>query len=402
MATAVIMPKLGMTMEQGTVVQWHKQEGERVEKGEPLLEIATDKVNTDVESPASGVLQGVTTWPQTTVPVAQVIAYILEAGEPLPAPGTTAPATAAREPQHAAAAPAAAGEERVVASPLARRLADEVGLDLRSVRGSGPGGRIVEADVKAALAARPQVATTPAPAPAPAVIPPPVARPVVAPPPVLAVPGQLVPLTGKRKVIAERMAQSAQVPQFALGAEADMTRAEEARGEHSVTAFLVLVAAQALRKHPFVNASYRADGIQLHSDINIGVAVSAEDGLVVPVIKQADSKRLPEIDADIRDLAARARSGRLVLEDLSGGTFTISNLGMFGIEEFRALLNPPEACILAVGRSMPKPVAVDGTVAVRPMLHLVLSADHRVVDGATVAAFLVEIKNLLETPYALL
>jgi pyruvate dehydrogenase E2 component (dihydrolipoamide acetyltransferase) len=258
---------------------------------------------------------------------------------------------------------------------------------------------VVEADVKAAIAAaakgaaappRVEAIAAPSPAPAPAAVPGPAAA------------GRLTPLTGKRKIIAQRMALSAHVPQFALGVNADMSRAEEARGAASPTAMLVRVAAHALAHHPMLNASFAEDSVRLHDQINIGVAVNAEDGLVVPVVKNAGGKSLPALDAEIKDLAERARSGKLAIDDVTGGTFTISNLGMFGIEEFQALVNPPEAAILAVGRIAPQAVIAEGTVVARPMLHLVLSADHRVVDGATAAAFLMEVKRLLENPYELL
>jgi len=397
MPTPVIMPKLGMTMEEGTVIQWFKKEGDHVEKGEPLLEIMTDKVNAEVESPATGVLWGISARPDTTVPVAQVIAYILATGESLPESGRPAspPAMPSAVSDSVREAPP---DERVSASPLARRLAREAGLDLRTLKGTGPKGRIVEADVQAAL--KTGATSTPIPAPPPKT--PPSPTPASAVTPTQVTPGKVIPVAGKRKIIAERMTASALVPQFALGLDADMTRAEEARGDYSVTAFLVRVVAQALRHHPFVNAAFRPDGIHLSEDVNIGVAVSAEDGLVVPVVKQADRKNLAVLDQELKDLAARARSGTLLLDDVTGATFTISNLGMFGIEEFKALINPPEAAILATGRITPKPVVLGGAVVVRPMLHLVLSADHRVLDGATAAAFLTEVKSLLENPYHLL
>lgn len=395
MPTPVIMPKLGMTMEEGTVIQWLKNEGDRVEKGQPLLEIMTDKVDMAVEAPATGVLRGITAGPDTTVPVAQVIAYILNAGESLPAAGAAAsasPPVAAPAPAETAAA--AAPDQRIAASPLARRMASEAGLDLLTIKGSGPQGRIVEADIQAALQARAKPAPLPQPPPQPAP-----AGPLGAAP---TTPDKIVPLTGKRKIIAERMTASALAPQFALGLDADMTRAEEARGGCSVTAFLVRVVAHALPNHPFVNASIRADGIHLHQEVNVGVAVSADDGLVVAVIKHARGKSLAALDQELKGLAERVRSGKASLDDVTGATFTISNLGMAGIEEFRALLNPPEAAILATGRTTRRPAALGDAIVVRPMLHLVLSADHRVLDGATAAAFLTEVKSLIENPYGLL
>lgn len=408
MATSVIMPKLGMTMDEGTIVQWFKKEGDSVEKGQPLLEIETDKVNAEVEAPAAGIVQGISARPDDVVPVARVIAYILAPGESLApvAAGGPTPGLAAVAPQVPAVAPAMDVDGgRVAISPLARKVASQAGIDLRTVQGTGPGGRIVEADVRAAITRHAQ-AVPPAPTPvAPSSAPP--VSPDMPPIPTVTAggsprTGKLVPLVGKRKVIAERMTLSTQMPQFSLGVEADMSQAEIARGEHTATAMLVRVVADALRRHPLLNASYQEGAIRMADEINIGVAVSAADGLVVPVIRQAERKTLPEIDAAIRDLAERARSGELVLDDVSSGTFTISNLGMFGVEEFRALINPPQAAILAVGRITPKAVAVGGQVVVRPILHLVLSADHRIVDGAIAAAFLVEVKNSLENPYRLL
>ena len=401
MATEVIMPKMGMTMEEGTVLQWFKQEGDQVEKGQPLLEIETDKVDVEVEAPASGILRGVLAKANDVVPATQVIAHILAPGEALPgapvAPAPERPSQVEQPPISAVQAQRSDGS--VAASPMAKRLAREAGLELRSIRGTGPGKSIVAADVEAAVAARVLPIAPP---------PPPVIAAVISPAPSAALQpkpagdGKLVPLTGKRKVIAQRMAVSATVPQFALGMNVDMTRAEEARAEYSPTALLVRVVAHALRNHVMLNASFTDNGIQMHEDINVGVAVNVEDGLVVPVVKSADTKSLPLLDAQIKDLAERARSGKLQLDEMTGGTFTISNLGMFGVEEFKALINPPEAAILAVGRIMPQPVAADGQIVLRPMLHLVLSADHRVVDGAMAAVFLAEVKALLEKPYMLL
>jgi pyruvate dehydrogenase E2 component (dihydrolipoamide acetyltransferase) len=407
MATPVIMPKLGMTMEEGTVVRWLKTDGEAVEKGEPLLEIMTDKAIVDVETPATGIVQWICAAVNATVPVAQLIAYILAPGEPLPAP--SAPAAPAPEvpvatPSTAPTVAPCAG--RIFASPLAKKRAREAGLDLRTVKGSGPGGRIIGVDIQAALAAleKAKIASVPtAVAPAPVSVVQAVGQPV--PAMVVAAQlgsGKLVSLSGRRKIIAERMTASAAVPQFALGLDVDMVQAEEARGSCSVTAFLLRVVARALPKHPFVNASLRRDGIFLHEAANIGVAVNTDEGLLVPVVKQAEHKSLATLDQELKDLSARARAGTLSPDEASGATFTISNLGMLGIEEFKALVNPPQAAILAAGRTTPKPVASHDAIVVRPVLHLVLSADHRVLDGATAAAFLTEVKRLIENPYLLL
>jgi len=407
MATAVIMPKMGMTMEEGTIVRWFKREGERVEKGEPLLEIMTDKVSMDIEAPASGMLRGVTAGPNVTVPVAQVIAYVVSPGESVP--GLPVPAAAAVAAEHsvASAPQAAVAGEPIAVSPLARRLAREAGLDLGTMRGTGPAGRIVEADVKAALGAQARAAAAGpqeegAPAPPPGIAAAQVAGPVASQAqPAAPVAGRTVPLTGRRKTMAQRMALSASIPQFTLGVDADMTQAEQARGTCSPTAMLVRVVAHALQHHPMVNACFAEGNVRLNDEVNIGVAVSVDDGLVVPVVKNAGARRLLALDAETRDLAERARSGKLSIDEVTGATFTIYNLGMFGIEEFRAPINPPEVAILAVARITPKPVAVEDGVVVRPVLHLVVSADHRVLDGATVATFLVEVKHMLENPYLL-
>lgn len=398
MPTPVIMPKLGMTMDEGTVIKWFKQEGERVEMGQPLLEIMTDKVNMEVEAPATGVLQGIVALPEATVPVAQVLAYIVAPGEVVPA---STPALVSRPPQeggaHSSPTPARGGDF-VSASPLARRLAKEAGLDLHLLRGSGPAGRIVEADVAAALAAKAQGTKTDLPPSVPLPAPKEVSPVTRASLP----PGKLLPLAGRRKIIAERMAASALVPQFAIGLDIDMTQGEEARGVCSVTALLVRVIAEALTAHPFLNASFQPDGIYLNEQINIGIAVSADEGLVVPVIRQAHLKRLATLDRELRDLSERARTNKLTLDDVTGATFTVSNLGMFGIEEFKALINPPESAILAAGRITARPISSNGAVVTHPILHVVLSADHRVLDGATGSAFLMDVKRLLERPYGLL
>ena len=363
MATEVIMPKLGMTMEEGTIIRWLKKEGERVEKGKPLLEIMTDKVSMEVEAPASGVLAGIRAGPDEVVPVTEVIAYILEPGESLE--------EVARPPARKVAP---APKKRIAATPAARRLAREHGVDLAHIKGSGPGGRIVEEDVRTFIEA----------------IKPPIEAPRVK---------ERIPLTGRRKTIAERMQESArQAPHIALTVEVDMSEAERARGGCSFTALIVWAAARALRRHPLVNASLQGDEIVLYDEVNVGVAVDTEEGLIVPVVKGADVKDLLQIDAEIERLAQRAREGDLSLEEVSGGTFTVSNLGMFGVEEFHAIINPPQAAILAVGGIVERPTVVDGRVVIKPTMKMTLSADHRVIDGATAAKFLQDVKNGLERP----
>nr|MBC7245958.1 2-oxo acid dehydrogenase subunit E2 [Chloroflexota bacterium] len=381
MATPVIMPKTGMTQETGTIVQWFYKEGDHVEKGEPLLEVMTDKVNLQVEAPASGVLKGIKAFPNDVVPVTQVIAYITEPGEEIVAeraavaPSAEVVAEVERhEPVVESKAKATPGvPEKIKATPVARRLAREHGIDLAKIAGKGPGGAITKADVL-------QAAERPA-----------------APVPLPVREAKAIPLVGRRRIIAERMQQSArEAPHIALSIEVDMSAAEKARYGASYTALLVHVVARVLRKHPLLNSTLQGDQIVLLDDINIGVAVATDEGLIVPVVKNADTKLLADIDAEINELTRRARAGKLTLDDVTGGTFTISNLGMFGIPYFRAIINPPEAAILAVGAIVKRPVVIDDGIHIRPIMTLTVSADHRILDGVAVANFLQELKVTLE------
>src|SRR5262245_354928 len=391
-------------MESGTIVKWLKSEGERVEKGEPLYELDTDKVTQEVEADASGVLLRIAVQ-EGEVPVGRTIAVIGEEGEDVPAsmnggeeppPGTAesdvwtveAPAQApAREPEREAVreVPIQDGG-RVKASPLARRIARERGIDLSSVTGTGPEGRIVAEDVE-----RAEVGAAPAPAPAAAPIP--------------AGEVERRELTSVRKTIARRLTEAWQIPVFQLQTSVDMTRANalverlrEGGTKATVTDVLTKVCADALMRHREVNAQWTDDAILLFPTANVGIAVAAPQGLVVPVIHGAERLRLAEIAAARADVVGRAREGNLAREDLENGTFTISNLGMFRVERFTAVLNPPQAAIVAVGATEEKPVAVDGEVVVRPMLTLTATFDHRAVDGAPAAEFLQTAKALLEEP----
>jgi pyruvate dehydrogenase E2 component (dihydrolipoamide acetyltransferase) len=379
MATEVIMPKLGMTMEEGTIVRWLREEGDQVEKGEPILEIETDKVVMEVEAPASGTLAGISAGPDEVVPVTEVIAYILEPGEKLEGVAKPPVKEAAPPPKERVAVTprAPTPEEKIAVTPRARRLAREHEVDLAQVQGSGPGGRIVEADVLAFIEKR-----------------------EVAKPSVEAIKvKERVPLRGRRKTIAERMLESARTaPHIALTVEVDMSEAERTRGDCSFTALFVQAVARALRQHPMVNASLQGDEIILYDEVNVGVAAETKEGLLVPVVKGANAKDLVEIDAEIKSLAQSASEGTLTLEEVSGGTFTVSNLGMFGVEEFQALINPPQSAILAIGAIVEKPVVRDGQVVIRPMVKMTLSADHRVLDGAAAAEFLQNVKSNLERP----
>jgi pyruvate dehydrogenase E2 component (dihydrolipoamide acetyltransferase) len=413
MAVAVIMPKTGMSQETGTIVKWLLKEGDQVEKGQPLLEVMNDKVNMEVEAPASGVLQGIRAFPNDVIPVTQVIAYIAQPGEELPADQVVSPPAVERTPQRTTpaaepavstpaavpsardgvpapsvrdgvpagrstrtgAAPSVPPRERLAATPTARRVAKEHGLDLAGIPGTGPGGVITKADV---LQASESTMRTAAAAVSPEV--------------------HSIPLAGRRRIIAERMQQSMQqAPHIALTIEVDMSQAETARHGASYTALLVSVVACALRKHPVLNSTLRGDQIVLLDEVNIGVAIATDEGLIVPVVKNADRKALQLLDAEIKYLTERARSGKLTLDEVSGGTFTISNLGMFGIPQFRAIINPPEAAILAVGSIVKRPVVIDDGLHIRPIMALTASADHRILDGVVVAGFLHEIKTTLET-----
>ena len=392
MPTEVILPRLGQGMESGTIVRWLKAEGEPVEKGEPLFELDTDKVTQEVEAEASGVLLKIAV-AAGEVPVGRTVAFIGSAGEAVPDVEAEAPpaARAHEEPSAERVAapetvpeePAATSNGRIKASPLARRLARERGIDLAAIRGTGPDGRIVAEDVERSEAA-------------------PAAQP-------LAPAGEVErrPHSNVRKTIARRLTQAWEVPVFQLQVSADMTRVNAlvARLRErdpdlrvTVTDVLTKVCAQALMRHREVNAEWTDDAILLHPSANVGLAVAAPQGLVVPVVRSAERLSLSEIAAVRGDLVGRARESRLRTEDLEGGTFTISNLGMYAVESFTAVLNPPQAAIVAVGATEERAVAVDGELAVRPMVTLVATFDHRAVDGAPAAAFLQTVTESLEDP----
>ena len=403
MASEIKLPRLGQGMESGTIVKWLKSEGERVEKGEPLYELDTDKVTQEVEADASGVLLRIAVQ-EGEVPVGRTIAVIGEEGEDVPASmngGEEPPPRSAESDVQTAEAPAqepsreAPAERevsvqsdggRVKASPLARRIARERGIDLSSVAGTGPEGRIVAEDVeRAQVGAAPPLAPAAAPVPAGEV--------------------ERRELTSVRKTIARRLTEAWQIPVFQLQTSVDMTRANalverlrDGGTKATVTDVLTRVCADALMQHREVNAQWTDDAILLFPTANIGIAVAAPQGLVVPVIHGAERLRLAEIAAARADVVGRAREGKLAREDLENGTFTISNLGMFQVEQFTAVLNPPQAAIVAVGATEERPVAVDGEVVVRPMLTLTATFDHRAVDGAPAANFLQTAKELLEEP----
>jgi pyruvate dehydrogenase E2 component (dihydrolipoamide acetyltransferase) len=398
MATEVILPRLGQGMETGTIVRWLKSEGEAVAKGDPLFELDTDKVTQEVEAEASGVLLKIAI-AEGEVPVGKTVAFIGSEGEAVPEQDTAeetpsdntsqALPEAPRTPEPVQEQPVTTNG-RVKASPLARRLARERGLDLQAIRGTGPEGRIVAEDVERAETGTPRLASDK------------LSQAQFAP-------GETerVPLTNIRRTIARRLTEAWQIPVFQLQASADMTRANElvaklrerdADVRVTVTDLLTKVSAQALMRHREVNAEYTEDAIVLHPSANVGIAVAAPQGLVVPVIRAAERLSLTEIAAARADVVGRARDNKLRADDLEGGTFTISNLGMYAVESFTAVLNPPQAAIVAVGATEDRVVPVAGELAVRPMLTLTATFDHRAVDGAPAAAFLQTLKETLEDP----
>ena len=420
MATMVYMEALSPTMEEGRLVKWLKQEGDPVKVGDTLAEVETDKAVMELIARADGILRQVSVAEGETVPVGHVVAAILTPGEaPAARPPGAAPAAtpgggmrdagsmvAVATPKPATAAAPAGDAGGVKASPLARRIAKEAGVDLKLVTGSGPGGRVVKRDLDA-TAARPQAATPAAVAAAPH----PASR--IPHPAVTGTPFEDVPLTQIRKTIAKRLVTSlGPVPHFFLTSEVDMERAAEARdalnrqlgdrGKVSFNDIIVKATALALTKHRACNAWFQEDHIRYWNEVHLGMAVAVEDGLITPVIRNADLKPLLEIGHEAKQLADKARSRRLQPSEYTGSTFSVSNLGMFDIDQFTAVINPPEAGILAVGTITPKPVVVDGQVVPRRRLRLTMSCDHRVIDGATGAAFLSTLKGMLENPLAML
>lgn len=379
MAVSVVMPALEMAQETGKIISWLKQEGDSISKGEPLAEIETDKVVLELEASADGVLAGVTAGAGDVVQVGKTIAWIVAPGEKAPAESESAvPAartmTAVATAPPAVVTPTSAPEIREVkASPKARRMAKELGVDLATIRGTGPGGVISGEDVEAAAKA---------------------------PPPAVAVPAAPAALSSIARLMAERTTQSwTTAPHFFLVREIDASGLIAAREKHGKaithTDLLVASVGQALAKHPKMNASWTGSAIQYNPAINISIAIAVKDGVVGAVIPNADTATLSAISARRRDLAERARAGRLHPPDVTGGTFTISNLGMFGVDAFSAIITPPQAAVLAVGRIAERVVPVNGLIGIRPILTLTLSSDHRVVDGAQAAAFLNDVAEAL-------
>jgi len=392
------MPKLSEAMETGKLLKWLKQEGDKVEGGEIIAEIETDKADIELEAFGSGVLRKILVPAGERVPIGELIAVIAAPDDDLSqiAPAAKLAITPPQPSRVAAPAPPTriqpAGPQvapergRVKASPLARKLAQAAGVDLRSVRGTGPSGRIIRRDVE-------QYAAPGAPR---------VAGPEF----------EDLPLSSLRAAIARQMAHAKTVaPHFYLTTEISMDRASALRDELvtiegqpkiSFTDLIVKASASALKRHPEVNASFQGETVRVYRRIHIGIAVALDDGLITPVLRDADQKPLLQIAGELRDLVERARSRKLRVQELSGATFTISNLGMYEIDEFIAIINPPEGAILAVGAVAEKPVAVSGRLEIGKRMRVTLSCDHRVMDGAMGARFLQELRGLLEAPFRLL
>ena len=419
MASRVVMPKLSDTMEEGRILRWLKHEGDTIETGQALAEVETDKATVEMEAYTSGTIRKLISTEGQFVKVGDLIAIIGAPGEDvsalLPAAGAPAPAAemtpsaapspaaAAQAPQAApspAAGPPAATGRSLKASPLALRMAAEAGLDLGRLQGTGPQGRVIKRDIEAALAQAPAAAPASQPAPQRARSLSLVAARESGPE------SQDVELSPVRRTIAKRLVQSkGPVPHFYLTIDVAMDRVWDAykalrdqKSSISINDIIVKAAALALRQHPEINASFAGDHVKVYSRVHIGMAVALEDGLITPVLRDADLKPLEEISEEARSLAERARAKKLQPNEYTGATFSISNLGMMGIEEFSAIINPPEAAILAVGAVRQVPVIVDGAVTVGWRMKATLSVDHRVADGAAGARFLQTLRKFLEHP----
>lgn len=397
MPVEVFIHKMTDHMESGRIVQWLVKEGDHVEQRQPIMEVETDKAVAELESPASGTLKGIRAGAQAgaEVPVGETIAFIAESDEQVPllppirtrTSETQVPSTVdtlrTQSPSEIAKPP-------IRASPAVRRIARELSVDINSVTGTGPEGRITEADVRSfSSQGTSSLPTGVSTLPADSI--------------------EWVELNTVQRLTGERMLLSSQTaPQFALTVSADMTNTLQLRGvlmkelanEHvSVTVLLVKIVAAALKHQPKANASFEAERIKLHKRVNVGVAVGTNDGLIVPVVKDADQKDITQIARELESFREKARQMRFSTEDLTGGTFTISNLGMYGIDQFNAILNPPQSAILAVGRVIKTPsVSPDNIVEIRPIMNLTLTVDHRVMDGVLGAKFLAEVKERLENP----
>jgi pyruvate dehydrogenase E2 component (dihydrolipoamide acetyltransferase) len=390
MAISVVMPALEMAQETGKLLAWRKKEGERVTKGEPLLEIETDKAVVEIEAPGDGILAGVTADVGAVIPVGETIAWLVAAGEKPPAKSATAApaARASSGPERAGAAVARVSAQRAATttqiSPKARRLAKELGIDISKVHGTGPDGTITSEDVQNFADAKGAPASAPA---------------------------EEETLSQVARLMAERTTQSwTSVPHFFLVRDVDCSELIAAQKRISnelektqspattITDLLIAILARVLANHPRMNASWTGEVIRSNPDVNISVAMAVKDGVVGAVIHKANTLNLADISAQRRELTERARAGRLRPADISGGTFTLSNLGMYKVDAFSAIITPPQATVLAVGTIADRVVAIDGKPAVRPMMTMTLSSDHRVVDGARAAEFLSELADAIQIP----
>jgi pyruvate dehydrogenase E2 component (dihydrolipoamide acetyltransferase) len=440
MATNILMPALSPTMTEGTLARWLKKEGDTIKAGDVIAEIETDKATMEVEAVDEGVLGKILVGDgEANVKVNAPIAVLVEPGEAVPsgaasaaapapasapasAGGISPSAPAAVPEAAAAAAPAAnghdAGGERIFASPLARRMAKQAGIALAALKGSGPGGRIVRADIEAAQKGGGAAA---APAPAAAVAPA-VAAPAAAPlgkatAPVITAPHKLVPHSSMRKIIARRLTEAkSTVPHFYVSMDIEIDSLvdlmkqlnakapKEGPGVYSITIndLIIKASAATLRQIPTVNASWTDDGMVFYDDVDVSVAVSIPDGLITPIIRRADQKGLATISREMKDLAGRARGGKLKPEEFQGGGFSISNMGMFGVSSFSAIINPPQGAILAVAAGQKRPVVKNDALAIATVMTCTLSVDHRVVDGALGAQWMRAFKKIVEDPLSLL
>jgi len=396
MAISVVMPALEMAQENGKLLAWRKKEGESVSKGEPLLEIETDKAVVEVEAPGDGILAGVTAEVGAVIPVGETIAWLVAPGEQPPAKAVTAaPAARGTSAAQAAASAPAQGKPAVAAvtaaqiSPKARRLAKELGVDIAQIQGTGPDGTITSEDVQAAANAKGAAAAAPATSGAAT--------------------AAAEPLSQLARLMAERTTQSwTSVPHFFLvqsvdcaaliNAQKKLSQGSAAGTAPTITDLLIKLIARVLEKHPRMNASWAGNGIRLNPDVNISVAMAVKDGVVGAVIPKADKQPIAALSVLRRELTERARAGRLKPADISGGTFTLSNLGMYKVDAFTAIITPPQCAILAVGAIADAVVPVDGKPGIRPMMTMTLSSDHRVVDGARAAEFLGELAWAIREP----
>ncbi len=399
MAVAIIFPKLDEAMTSGKIVRWLKNEGDRVEKGEAILEIESEKTSFELEAEASGILSKITAQPGDEVPIGVTIAYILQPGEKAPEVETPVVVTAKEEKPKAATkaeAPQPARESKEIkASPLARNIAREHNVELDLVTGTGPGGRITKEDVlkfveEGGAAAAPTTREAPAGG------------------------EEIISLSTMREVIARRMVESFQTPHFYLTVAVDAQELQKTRQQLlpliesktgvrlTLTDLIIKIAARALEKNPAINCSYADGSVKLFRRIDIGLVTSVEGGLMVPVLRDANTKSLAEIAQDRAELVQKARERTLTKEEMTGSTFTISNMGIYDIDQFSAIIQPPEAAILAVGRITEKVVARNGEMVIRPVMNLTLSIDHRVLDGALGAQFLQTVKNYIEDPVNLI